>query len=48
MTEKSSTPSSPESEPETKGQKDTDPTEKGQGYYSGVDEPDVTTDDVGT
>jgi len=48
MSEKSTPQPSPELEPEQKGQKDADPTEKGQGYYSGVDDPDATTDDTGT
>ena len=48
MNEKSTSPSSSDPEPETKRQKDAEPTEKGEGYYSGVDEPDATTDDTGT
>jgi hypothetical protein len=48
MNEKSSPQQSPEPEPEPKRQKDTEPTDNGEGYYSGVDSPDAATDDTGS
>ena len=48
MSEKTPSEPSPDVEPETRGKKDTGPTEKGEGYHSGVDDPDATTDGAGT
>jgi len=48
MSEKPASPPSSEPEPEQKTPKGHEPTEKGTGYWSGVDAPDEATDDAGS
>ena len=48
MSEKTPSEPSPDLEPDTTPTKDKGPTEKGGGYYAGVDDPDATTDGAGT